>query len=47
MPVVESFIISIRLTAAASSADAAIQKKIFGLGTTAPIISNKEIDNVL
>ena len=33
--------ISLELTAAASTADAAIQKKMFGLETSALIISNE------
>ena len=35
------------LTAAASATDAAIQKKIFGSGMTAFIISNEEINDIM
>ena len=35
------------LTAAASATDAAINKKIFGSGTTTLIISNDEMNNIL
>ena len=39
--------IPLGLTAAASGADAAIQKKIFGSGMSALIISNKEINDIM
>ena len=38
---------SVLLTAAASATDAAIQKKIFESGTTALIISNEELNNIM
>ena len=46
MPLAKSVLIPLRLTAAAPS-DAAIQKKIYGSGMTALIISNKEIEDVM
>ena len=39
-PLAKSSLVSLGLTAAASATDAAIQKNIFGSGTTALIISN-------
>ena len=44
---IKSVLIPLRLTAAATATTAAIQKKIYGSGTTAPIISNEEIDDVM
>ena len=40
-PLTKSVLVTLGLTAASSATDAAIQKNIFGLGTTAMIISNK------
>ena len=42
----KSVLVSLRLTAAVSATDAAIQKKIFGLATTI-IISNEEINDIM
>ena len=42
-PLAKSLLIVLGLLAGMSAADAAIQKKFYGLGTTALIISNKEI----
>ena len=39
--------IPLELTATASATDAAIQKKIFGSCTTALIISNKDMEDVM
>ena len=39
--------IPLELTATASATDAAIQKKIFGSWTTALIISNKDMEDVM
>ena len=39
--------IPLRLTAATSSADADIQKKIYGSDTTALYISNEEVENIM
>ena len=46
-PLAKSFLISSGLTAAASAADAGIQKNILGSGTTTLIISNEEMNNIL
>ena len=48
LPLMKSVLIplGLELTAAAVAADAAIQKKIFGSGTTL-IISNKEMDDIM
>ena len=46
-PLAKSVLISIKLTAAASTADARIQKKILGSGRTALIISNEEMNYIL
>ena len=45
-PLAKSVLISLGLTTAASATDAAIHKKIFGLGMTTPIISNKEMNDI-
>ena len=42
-PLAKSLLILLGLLAGMSAADAAIQKKFYGLGTTALIISNEEI----
>ena len=46
-PVLESALIPLRLTAAASATDAAIHEKMFGSGNTALIISNKEMNDIM
>ena len=45
-PLAESVLVPLGLTAAESTTDAAIQKKIFGSGATALIISNEEMNNI-
>ena len=42
-PLAKSLLILLGLLAGMSATDAAIQKKFYGLGTTALIISNEEI----
>ena len=44
-PLAKSVLISLRLTAAASAADAGIHKKILGSGNTRLIISNKDMED--
>ena len=44
---VKSVLIPLVLSTEMSSADADIQKKIYGSGTTVLIISNKEIENIM
>ena len=39
--------VPLALTAAASAKDAAIQKKIYRSGITTPIISNKEVKDIM
>ena len=46
-PLAKSVLVLSGLTAAASGADAAIQKKIFVPGTTALTISNEEMDDIM
>ena len=46
-PLAKSVLIPLGLTAAASAADAGIQKKILGFGTTTLIISNDEMYDVM
>ena len=46
-PLAKSVLVLSGLTAAASGADAAIQKKIFVRGTTALTISNEEMDDIM
>ena len=46
-PLPKSVLIPLGLTAAASPADAEIQKKILGSGTTTLIISNEEMNEIL
>ena len=46
-PLTKSAFISLRLSAGMSAANVAIQKKIYGLGTTALIIPNKEIEDIM
>ena len=45
-PLPKSVIIPLLLTAAASAADAAIYKKMFGSGTTTLISSNEEVNDI-
>ena len=47
MPLVKSVLLSLGLSAGTSAADAAIQKKIFGSGTTALMISNEDIMKIV
>ena len=46
-PLVNSGLIPLELTAAASATNAAIQKNFFGSGLTTLIISNEEIDDAV
>ena len=46
-PLTKSILIPSSLIAAASSTDAAIQKKIYGSGTTALIISNEGMEDIM
>ena len=46
-PLVESVLIPLGLTAAASATDAAIHKKMLGSGTTTIIISNEEMNDIM
>ena len=46
-PLAKSVLISLGLTSAASAANAGIHKKILGSGTTALIISNDEMENII
>ena len=46
-PLAESVLIPLGLTAGASAADAGIHQKILGLGNTALIISNNEIEDLI
>ena len=46
-PLAKSVLIPLGLTAAASAAGAGIQKKILGSGTTALIISNDEMEDIM
>ena len=46
-PLAKSVLIPLRLTAAASAADAGTQKKILGSGTTTLIISNEEMNDIM
>ena len=46
-PVAKSVLIPLGLTAAASAADAAIHKKMFGSGNTTLIISNEEMNDIM
>ena len=46
-PLATSVLIPLGLTAAASAADAGIHKKILGSGTTALIISNDELQDII
>ena len=46
-PLVKSVLIQLGLTAAASAADAAVHKKIFGSSNTTLIVSNEEMNNIM
>ena len=46
-PLARSILFALGLAAAASEADEAIQKKIFGSGTTTLIIANAKINDIL
>ena len=46
-PLAKSVLIPLRLTAAASAADAGIHKKILGFGNTTLIISNEEMNDII
>ena len=45
-PLAKSLLIPLRLTASASAADAAIQKKMFGSTVTTLIILNEEMNDI-
>ena len=47
IPLAENVLIPLRLSAGMSAADAAIQKKIYGSGTTALKISNEEMEHTM
>ena len=47
IPLAKSVLIPLGLTAAASTTDAAIHKKMFGSGNTTLIISNKEMNDIM
>ena len=46
-PLVKSVLIPLGLSAGVSAADATTQKKIYGSGRTAFIISNEEIEDIM
>ena len=46
-PLAKSVLLPLGLSAGMSTADAAIQKKIYGSGTTAVIISNEELEDIM
>ena len=46
-PLAKNFLLSFRLLAEMSAADAAIQKKIYGSSTIVLIISNEEMKNIM
>ena len=46
-PLAECVLIRLGLTAAASASDVAFQNYIFGSGTTALIISNEEVEDIM
>ena len=46
-PLAKIVLTPLRLTAAASATNAAIQKKIFGSGMTALLISNEEMNDIM
>ena len=47
VPMAKSISVPLGITAAPSAIDARIQKKIRGSGTTALIMSNKEMNNIM
>ena len=46
-PLAECFLISLRLSAGISATDAAIQRKMYGSGTTGLIVSNEEMEYMM
>ena len=46
-PLAKSILILLRLTAAASTTDAAIHNKMFGFGIKTLIISNEEMNDII
>ena len=46
-PLAKSVLIPLGLSAGKSAADAVIQKKVYGSGTTALIISNEEMEDIM
>ena len=46
-PLAKSVLTSLGLTAAASTTDAAIQRKIFGSGTTTLVFSNEDFNDIM
>ena len=46
-PLAKSVLLPLGLSAGMLAADAAIQKKFYGSGTTALIISNKEMEDIM
>ena len=46
-PLAKSVLIPLELTAVASATYAAIQKKIFGAGTTALVFSNEDLNDIM
>ena len=46
-PLAKNILLPFGLSAGMSAADAAIQKKIYGSGTTALIISNEEMEDIM
>ena len=47
IPLAKNFLAPLGITAGASTIDAGIQKKIHGSGTSALIISNKEMNDIM
>ena len=47
IPLVKNVLVPLGITAAASAIDAGIQKKIHGSGTTALIVSDKEMNDIM
>ena len=46
-PLAKNVLLPLGLSAGMSAVDVAIQKKIYGSGTTALIISNKEMEDII
>ena len=46
-PLAKNVLLPLGLSVGMSAADAAIQKKIYGSGTTALIISNEELEDII